>query len=47
MENLEWLDIKTSSNIPITSYYLIDDKFVIGMGTLKNKTFGIQKILEV
>ena len=27
MENLEWLDIKTSSGIPIASYYLIDDKF--------------------
>ena len=25
MENLEWLDIKTTSRIPITSYYLIDD----------------------
>jgi hypothetical protein len=39
MENLEWLDIKTTSGIPITSYYLIYDKLVIGMSTLKNKTF--------
>ena len=27
MENLEWLDIKTASHIPITSYYSIDGKF--------------------
>ena len=40
MENLEWLDIKTTSGIPITSYYLIDDKIVISMSTLKNKIFG-------
>ncbi len=26
MENLELLDVKTTSDIPITSYYLIDDK---------------------
>ncbi len=26
MENLEWLDIQTAFDIPITSYYLIDDK---------------------
>ena len=26
IENLEWLDIKTTSGIPKTSYYLIDDK---------------------
>ena len=26
MANLEWLDIKTTYEIPITSYYLIDDK---------------------
>ena len=24
-ENLEWLDIKTTYGIPITSYYFIDD----------------------
>jgi len=44
MENLEWLDIKTTSSIPKTSYYLIDEKLVIGTSTLKNKTFGITKI---
>jgi len=26
MDNLEWSDIKTTSDIPITSYYLIGDK---------------------
>ena len=26
IENLEWLDIKTTSDIPITSFYLIYDK---------------------
>ena len=26
MESLEWLGIKTTSDIPITSFYLIDDK---------------------
>ncbi len=26
MENLEWLDVKTTSDIPITSYNLIHDK---------------------
>ena len=26
MENLEWLDIKTTSDISITSFYLIDEK---------------------
>ena len=26
MEDLEWFDIKTTSSIPITSYYFIDDK---------------------
>ncbi len=26
MKKLEWLGIKTLSNIPITSYYFIDDK---------------------
>jgi hypothetical protein len=25
MEKLKWLDIKTTSDIPITSFYLIDD----------------------
>ena len=42
-DNLQWLDIKTSSAYHyITSYYLIDDKLVIGMSnTLKSKTFGI------
>jgi len=41
IENLEWLHVKTTSGIPIASYYLIDDKLVIGMSTLKNKSFGI------
>ena len=27
IENLEWLDIKITSDIPITSFYLIYDKF--------------------
>ena len=44
MEILEWLDIKAISSIPITSYYLIDDKLVIGTSTLKDKTFGVKKI---
>ena len=26
MENLKWLDMKTTSDIPITSFYLIDNK---------------------
>ena len=26
MENLEWLDIKTTSDIPLSSFYLIDNK---------------------
>ena len=26
MDNLEWLDLKTTSDIAITSFYLIDDK---------------------
>ncbi len=26
MENIEWLDLKTTSNIAITRFYLIDDK---------------------
>ena len=26
MDNLEWSDLKTTSNIVITSFYLIDDK---------------------
>ena len=40
MKILEWLDIKTTYGIPITSQYLIDDKLVVNMSTLKNKTFG-------
>ena len=27
MENIEWLDIKTTYGIHKTSYYLIDDRF--------------------
>ena len=41
MENLKKLNIKTTSSIPITSYYLIDDKLVLDTSTLKDKTFGI------
>ncbi len=26
MDNLEWLDLNTTSDIAITSFYLIDDK---------------------
>ena len=26
MENLKWLDLKTTSDIAITIFYLIDDK---------------------
>ena len=43
IENLEWLDIKTTFGISITSYYLIDDKLVIGTSTLRDKTFGVKK----
>ena len=26
MDNLEWFYLKTTSDIPLTSFYLIDDK---------------------
>jgi len=41
MEDLEWSDLKTTSDIAINSFYLIDDKLVLGTSTLKDKTFGI------
>ena len=41
MENLEWLDIKTTCDIPITSYYLIDDKIGYWYEYIEKKTFGI------
>ncbi len=43
MDNLEWSYIKTTSDIAITSFYLIDDKLVLGTSTLKDKIFGITK----
>ena len=41
MDNLEWSYLKTTFDIAITSFYLIDDKFVLGTSTLKDKIFGI------
>ena len=40
MGNLEWLDIKTISDIPITSFFLTI-KLVLGTSTLTGKTFGM------
>ena len=41
MENLKWLDIKTTSDIPITIFFLIDEKLVLGTNTFTGKTFGM------
>ena len=41
MENLEWLHIKTTHDIPITSYYLIDDKICYWYDYIEKNTFGI------
>jgi hypothetical protein len=41
IEILEWLDIKTTYDIPITSFFLLTIKLVLGTSTLKDKTFGI------
>jgi hypothetical protein len=43
MGNLKWLGIKTASYIPITSFYFIDDKLVLGTSTLTSKSFGMTK----
>ena len=34
-------DIKTTSDIPITSFFFLTINLVIGTSTLKDKTFGI------
>ncbi len=41
MDNLEWSDLKTTSNIGITSFYLIDDKIGAWYEYIERQTFGI------
>ncbi len=43
MYNLEWSNLKTTSDVAITSFFLLTIKLVLGTSTLKDKTFGITK----
>ena len=44
MENLKWLDIKTTSDTPITSYYLIDDKIGVWNEYIERQNIWNNKI---
>ena len=43
MDNLEWSNLKTKSDIPLTSFLLLTIKLVFGTSTLKDKTFGVKE----
>jgi len=41
IDNLERFNLKTTSDIPLTFFFFLTIKLVLGTSTLKDKTFGV------